>query len=155
MAIDIVHYVHLPMKTLWKSSSLCNKFLEGIPFPQYQASRNHGGCRGTSASRPCTWGVEYEGDGIIPNSTSQFCASKKTNDSLNWLFFFLRENIQETPMIFMGKSMVSGEEFPFFVNPLIVGTGRSCLHLWSPSLRSTSVVSDGKLPWSTMYPLLN
>ena len=41
--------------------------------------------------------------------------------SLDSIDCFFREKIQENPMIFMGKSMVSkvsGEDFPFFVNPL-------------------------------------
>ena len=38
--------------------------------------------------------------------------------SVDW---FSRVKITGTSMSFMGKSMVSGEDFPFFVNPLMDG----------------------------------
>ena len=41
------------------------------------------------------------------------------NISIDW---FSRDKLQENPMIFIGKSMVSGSDFPFFVNPLMVKT---------------------------------
>jgi hypothetical protein len=37
--------------------------------------------------------------------------------SMDW---FSRENLPESPMIFMGKSTVSGLDFPNKTNPLIV-----------------------------------
>jgi len=37
--------------------------------------------------------------------------------SMDW---FSRENLPESPMIFMGKSRVSGVDFPNKTNPLIV-----------------------------------
>ena len=47
--------------------------------------------------------------------------------------------LQENPMIFMGKSMVSGVDFPFFVNPLShASSSPCCSHVQRPGMASSS-----------------